>query len=125
MSSQTQWAEASAVGASAQRWTRRALWMLAVFAAWFVLCVVVAWLLHAVFGDEPVRGEPIPVESFGSWLTFTLVLIIPLVAGLAMAAYALVREGGRRAVLALILHAGALVLVILPAVVDRMGPPTT
>lgn len=124
MSSQTEWAKTTEVDPAAKRWTTRALWMLPVFAVWAVLLAIGAWVLHAIFGEAPVRGEVVPVETFGSWLGFTAVLVVPLVVGLAMAAYALAREGGRRAMVALVLHLGALVLVLTPAVIDRIGPPT-
>jgi drug/metabolite transporter (DMT)-like permease len=124
MSTQTEWATGSRTNATGKRWTTRALWMLLVFAGWAVLCTIAAWTLHAFLDPQPVRGEPVPVESFGSWLTFLLVLVVPLVLGMALAAYALVRGGGRRAMVALLLHLAALVLVLTPAIVDRIGPPT-
>ena len=124
MSSQTEWAAEAQTSAAGKRWSTRALWMLLVFVVWSVLCTIVAWIVHAIIDPEPVRGEPLPVESFGSWLTFLLILIIPLVLGLAMAVYAVAREGGRRAKVAAILHLGMLVLVLTPALIDRIGPPT-
>lgn len=123
MTGQTEWAT-NGDQPSASRSARWSLWMLPAFVVWTIAYTVVATVLHRLFGEDPVRGEPLPVQGLWPWLALTALWVLPLVVGLGLAVYAVARAAGRRGWIALALNAGALVLVLTPAVIDRIGPPT-
>lgn len=124
MSSQTEWTTTAEETPTGCRWARWSLWMLPAFVVWIIAYTVIARVLDRVLGEDPLRGDALLVQGLLPWLGLTALWVLPLAIGIGLALYALARAAGRRGWIALALNAVALLLVLTPAVVDRIGPPT-
>lgn len=95
--------------------------MLAVFVPWTVLFIVLSGPVARLLGAPMSGGEVAYVEAWVPWVVITVVWLLPLLAGLALALDARrrdPRDGLAR--VALVLHAVIMVVMAGPSLLDRL-----
>lgn len=106
---------------SAHRLARWSLAMLVVFGLWTAAFIALSGVIAQWLGLEVKRGEVVYIEAWVPWLAMTLIWVLPLVAGLALAVPAIRRGASTTGKAALVLNALVLLLVAGPALVDRFA----
>lgn len=96
--------------------------MLAVFAAWTVLVILLSEpMQRLLFGFTPSRpGDTFYIEAWGPWIAITLAWLLPVVIGLVLAVLALRARAGAAAWAALGVHGVLLLGLTVPNVIDRL-----
>jgi hypothetical protein len=95
--------------------------MLGVFAPWTVLFIVLSGPVASLLGAPVSGGEVAYVEAWVPWIVITIVWLLPLLVGLALALDARRHDpGDGLAGVALALHAVIIVVVAGPSLLDRL-----
>jgi hypothetical protein len=100
---------------------KAALWMLPVFAFWTIAFIGLSAPVARLFGVETTGGEVPYIENWFGWTAITLLWVVPLVIGAALAWDALHRDRTQPlARTALIINAVVLVALVAPSLLDRL-----
>lgn len=111
----------SATQLPARREARISLWMLAVFAGWTVVFIAVSGPLARLLGAPTSGGEVLYIEAWVPWIAVTLLWLLPLLIGLALALDARRRDPrDSLPTVATLLHLGLMVVVAGPSLLDRL-----
>lgn len=81
---------------------------------------------HGADAADPLRlhpsepGDTYYIEAWGPWIAITLLWLIPLMVGLALAVIATTRGAGKLAWLGIVIHGLLLAFFVTPNVIDRL-----
>jgi hypothetical protein len=103
----------------ARRQAVLSLWMLAFFAAWTAAFVGLSGRVADALGQPTAGGDVVYLEAWVPWIAVTVLWVLPLLVGFALALVSGRHGGGSLARVGLVVNGVLVVLLVGPSLADR------